>query len=81
MKNGKLSDWEVRLARLEADVREMKALLQAQQPDSTKPWWESVVGTFANDPVFEEIDRLGREIREKERRKARRARPKAKAKS
>ena len=77
MKNGKPIDWEARLERLEADVKEIKALLQAQQPQPQG--WKAVVGAFADDPVFEEILRLGNEVREKERRKVRRQRKKSKA--
>ena len=78
MKNGKPIDLESRLVSLEADVKEIKALLQSQYGPK-EPWWKAVVGTFADDPVFDEIRRLGEEIREKERRKARRARPKQKS--
>jgi hypothetical protein len=77
MKNGKPIDLQTRLERLEADVKEIKAMLQAQQ-EPKKPWWENMVGVFANDPVYEEIIKLGLEVREKDRRKARRARAKAK---
>lgn len=80
MKNGKPIDLESRLKGLEADVAEIKALLQAQQ-EPKEPWWKAVVGTFEGDPVFEEISRLGQEIREKERRKARRGQAKPKVKS
>jgi hypothetical protein len=68
MKNGKPIDWEARLARLESDMQELKRRLDAQQPQG----WKAVVGTFANDPVFEEILRLGNAVREKERQQARR---------
>ena len=78
MKNGKQIDWEGRLERLEADVKEIKALLQAQQEPRG---WKAVVGAFADDPVFDEILRLGNEEREKGRRKARRQPRKSKAKS
>ena len=60
--------------------KEIKALLQGK-PEGTEPWWEEMIGVFANDPVFAEIDRLGREIREKERRQARRPAKKKKVKS
>ena len=76
MKNGKPIDLAARLERLEADVKEIKALLQAQQQPQG---WKAVVGAFADDPVFEEITRLGAEIREKERKKARRSRAKQKS--
>ena len=75
MKNGKPIDWERRLEKLENDVKEIKALLTAQEE---RPWWKDVVGAFANDPVAEEITRLGAEIREKERKKARQTRVKTK---
>lgn len=78
MKNGKPIDLEARLKRLEADVAEIKAMLQAQQGPK-EPWWKAVVGTFADDPVFEEIRRLTVEISEKERKKARRAPAKQKS--
>jgi hypothetical protein len=80
MKNGKPIDWETRLESLEADVKEIKTMLQAQQKPE-EPWWESVVGAFADDPVYAEIRRLTEEISEKERRKARRTRPKKKTRS
>jgi hypothetical protein len=70
MKNGKPIDWEARLEQLEADVKEIKAMLQAQQ-ELKEPWWKSVVGSFANDPVAEEVRKIIDETREKERRKAR----------
>jgi hypothetical protein len=77
MKNGKPINWEARLECLEADVKEIKTLLEAQKPQG----WKSVVGAFANGPVFEEITRLGAEIREKEREKARRPRKKKKSRA
>jgi hypothetical protein len=77
MKNGKPTDWEARLERLEAEMKEIKAMLEAQQPQG----WKAVAGAFAADPVFEEILRLGNEVREKERRKIRGRREKVKAKS
>jgi hypothetical protein len=80
MKNGKPVSLETRLQRLEDDVNEIKALLQAQQGPK-KPWWENVVGTFANDPVAHEIIKLGLEVRERDREKARRRFAKKKSKA
>lgn len=54
---------ELRVAALEAKVEELQRSLQAVAPD-TRPWWEHVVGAFADDPAFEEAMRLGREYRE-----------------
>jgi hypothetical protein len=71
MKNGKPNSMEERLERLEADVKEIKTLLQTQQA-AKEPWWKPFVGMFANDPVAEEVRKITDAIRAKERRKARR---------
>lgn len=80
MKNGKPINLDERLTRLEADVREIKAMLAAQQKPK-EPSWKDFVGMYENDPAFEEVDRIVRENQEKQRRQARRRRPKAKAKA
>jgi hypothetical protein len=64
---------ESRVKQLEADVRGLKARLQTV-PES--PWYRQILGTFADDPAFDEIVRLGRELRAAERR-----RPETKAKA
>jgi hypothetical protein len=46
---------EHRVAALEADMARLKV---------SKPWWEQIAGTFANDPVYLEAMRLGRQYRE-----------------
>ena len=79
MKNGKSINWDARLERLETDVKEIKAMLLKLQEPKEPQGWKAIVGTFANDPVFDEISRLGAEIREKEREKARRARTRQKS--
>jgi hypothetical protein len=55
---------ESRVKQLEADVRGLKARLQTV-PES--PWYRQILGTFADDPVFDEIVRLGGELRAAER--------------
>ena len=52
-----------RVAVLEAKVEQLQRKLKAVIPDA-KPWWEHIVGAFADDPDFEEAMRLGREYRE-----------------
>lgn len=54
---------ESRVAILEAKVTQLQDKLETVAP-GTKPWWEYVVGAFADDPAFEEAMRLGREYRE-----------------
>ena len=56
------SNVEARLAALEAEVEQLKGRLNAGAPK--QPWWETIVGTFKDDPMFEEAMQLGREYRE-----------------
>jgi hypothetical protein len=53
---------EQRLARVEADVEQLKAKLNGLSDG--RPWWEKVYGSFAGEPAFKEAMRLGREYRE-----------------
>ncbi len=52
---------EARFAKLETEVSHLKAQIQTA---NQTPWWESILGTFAEDPVYDEAMRLGREYRE-----------------
>jgi hypothetical protein len=52
---------EERLNTLEQEVAGLKAMLAAPQRD--KGDWQSTVGMFENDPLFQEAMRLGREYR------------------
>lgn len=56
-----LSELEQRLAELEREVEDLKKKLEPPRLD--KRWLETF-GTFANDPGFDEMVRLGREWRE-----------------
>lgn len=55
---------EERLAALEVEVAQLKQRLEGEQPPDAVPWWKKIVGTFANDPEYDEAMRLGREYRE-----------------
>lgn len=66
---------EQRVAALEAEVTLLKQKLEAVTKPTT-PWWQQIVGTFADDPAFEEAMRLGREYRESLRPKPRAKQPK-----
>jgi hypothetical protein len=66
---------EQRVAALEADVARLKGTKEnGKDPEPT--WLERAYGAFANDPVYDEAMRLGREYREgtKPRPRTRRAR-------
>jgi hypothetical protein len=51
------NDVENRLRQVEKDLAELKAALAV---DAKQPWYRQITGTFAGDPVFAEIVRLGR---------------------
>ena len=57
---------EERLAKLETRLDTLQRLFEeriAQPPNKEKRGWQAIVGTFANDPLYEEAMRLGREWR------------------
>ncbi len=56
-------EFEERLAILEAEVARLKAIVE-KGDQSTRPFFRSLAGSFANDPAFDEAMRLGREYRE-----------------
>jgi hypothetical protein len=59
----KPSNVESRLATLERGLADLKQRMD----DRTKPSWiEKVTGSFKDDPEFDEILRLGRELRKAE---------------
>jgi hypothetical protein len=59
------SDLETRVANLEADIAAMKRDL-GKDTAPTKDW-RAIIGTFADDPIFEEAMELGRAYRESQR--------------
>jgi hypothetical protein len=60
---------EQRVAALEAEVTLLKEKIEAVTKPVT-PWWQEIYGTFADDPLYEEAMRSGREYRESLRPKA-----------
>jgi hypothetical protein len=65
---------EGQIARLKAELEEVRG--------PQEPWWQKIVGIYANDPNFDEAMRLGREWRESFRPKKRSSKKKSpKAKS
>jgi len=55
-----IAELEQRLVAVERELAELKMELKQKQ----KRGWESTFGIFANDPVFDEVVRQGREWRE-----------------
>ena len=56
-----------RVARLEKEVEQLKAVVAQQQTTKKTPWWREVSGAFKDDPAFAEICRLGAQIRRRQR--------------
>jgi hypothetical protein len=53
---------EERIASLEEEMREVKALLKTVH-DAKQPWWERHAGVFKDDPVFDAIIEAGQVYR------------------
>jgi hypothetical protein len=56
---------EDRLAVVEREIAELKRRLPAEPLQ--EDWVDAMSGVFANDPEFDEVVRLGREMREADR--------------
>jgi hypothetical protein len=54
---------EARLATLEQEMAQVKQMLTPTKSPAIQPWWEKIAGSFADDPDFDEAERLGREWR------------------
>jgi hypothetical protein len=63
-----------RVAALEAEVARLRKSVEGQAAKEEDPWWKQIWGSFANDPMYEEAMRLGREYRESLRPKPRKRR-------
>ena len=62
-----MSDIELIQKRLDSIERQLAELKAGRLPDH-EAGWKAVVGIAKNHPEFDEVIRLGREAREKERR-------------
>ncbi len=59
----KLAQLEERLQKLEIQVRELQKATGQVMP---APWHRQAFGQFKDDPVFDQIVRLGKELRDQE---------------
>lgn len=53
---------EERVAYLEAEVAQLKNKIESSA--SSKPWWERIAGTFADNLAYDEAMQLGHEYRD-----------------
>jgi hypothetical protein len=56
---------EERLTQVEAELARLKSQVEAKPPK--RGWLDAITGTFKDDPDFDEILRLGRELRQADR--------------
>jgi hypothetical protein len=56
---------EERLAEVEAAVRELRRRLDSQAP--APDWLDRVIGSFKDEPAFEEVLEYGRALRQADR--------------
>lgn len=52
---------EERVAYLEAEVARLKS--KVENGLSSRPWWEEIVGAFADNTAYDEAMKLGQEYR------------------
>lgn len=55
---------EQRVEQLEKELAQLKQQMQSISQPSKQPWWEKIVGVFADDPDFEEAVALGKAYRD-----------------
>ncbi len=58
------SELEKRIENLEAEVASLKSKIEEKKDKQEIPWWKQRIGVFADDPIYDEAMRLGREYRE-----------------
>ena len=56
------SDLEQRVTDLEAEVSNLKH--KFDELAIVQPWWKQIVGTFEDDPIYDEAMKLGRHYRQ-----------------
>ena len=57
-----VTNLEERIASLEEEMREIKALLKTLG-NTQQPWWERCAGMFKDDPLFDAIIEAGQTYR------------------
>jgi hypothetical protein len=55
---------EQRVEQLERELAQLKQHIQSTPRTPKQPWWEKIVGVFADDPDFEAAVELGKEYRQ-----------------
>jgi hypothetical protein len=58
------TELENRLSAVETELALLKSKIEQKNGTSEMPWWKQRMGVFADDPMYDEAMRLGREYRE-----------------
>ena len=58
---------EQRVIDLETEVSKLKS--KFDELSTSQPWWEQILGTFENDPIYDVAMKLGRQYRQSPRSK------------
>jgi hypothetical protein len=66
-----IAELRLRVDQLAQEVSQLQQKLRADGKKENKPWWETVIGLFDNDPIFEQAVAEGRKWRESQRPKLR----------
>lgn len=56
------TEMETRISALENELNLLKSKFEKIEKKD-EPWWKQIAGTFADDPIYDEAMRLGREYR------------------
>jgi hypothetical protein len=65
--NEEFAELRRRVADLEGQIALLCQAMKANPPAGARRCWRDQVGAFANDPLYEETNRLGRDWRESQR--------------
>ncbi|MEW6129994.1 MAG: hypothetical protein AB1757_23365 [Acidobacteriota bacterium] len=63
------SKLESRVAILEAELTRLKNKIETIERPA-QPWWEKIAGTFADDPIYDEAMKMGRQYRKSQKPKS-----------
>ena len=69
-----LNELAKRVAELERQLEDVKK--KVEKPSDGLPWWMTGTGRHANDPVFDEIIKLGKQYRDSQNPDRKKAKPK-----
>lgn len=61
--NNPSQELKLRIERLESELVQVKQMILSESTKDENYWWLEIVGSFENDPTFDEAVRFGEEWR------------------